>query len=388
MTELRRHWTLDPAVTFLNHGSFGACPQPVLDHQSELRAEMERQPVTFLVRVLEERLDAARRALADFVGTDPAGLAFVPNATTGVGAIVAGISLRPGDEIVVTDHGYNTVRNIVDLAASRAGAAVRQVTLPFAGIADDLVTGAVLAAVGPRTRLVIVDHATSPTALILPVAAIAAALEPGIPVLIDGAHGPGMLPLDLDGIGASFYVGNCHKWLCAPKGSGFLHAADRVRSEVLPAVVSHGFNSARRDRSRFHQLFDWTGTADPTPYLTIPTAIEFVGSLQPGGWPAIQVRNRRLAQDARTLLTAALGTPALPPSEMIGSMASLPLPALQPAPASPDTDPLAVSLRADHGIEVPVFSWGEQRMLRISAHLYNEIGDYESLAVALASEIL
>ncbi len=267
----RSLWDLDPEVVFLNHGSFGACPRPVLDHQTELRRDLERQPVGFLSYELEARLDAARLTLATFVSADPEGVAFVSNATAGVNAIVGSLVFRPGDEIVITDHGYNACRNVVDHAAGRSGAVVRTVSFPLTGVTPDAACEAVLAAVGPRTRLVIVDHVTSPTALVLPVARIAAELEPrSVAVLVDGAHGPGMLPVDVAAIGASYYVGNCHKWICAPKGSGFLFAAPEVRDGLMPTVISHGLNSTRTDRSRFRLLSIGRGPPTPPPSCQCP----------------------------------------------------------------------------------------------------------------------
>ena len=389
MADPRRLWDLDPEVVFLNHGSFGACPRPVLEYQTELRRQMERDPVDFLVRRLEDLLDAARLALAGFVGADPAALAFVPNATTGVGAIVGSLSLAQGDEIVITDHGYNACRNIVDHAAARAGATLRVVSLPFVDATPDAMVEAVLAAVTDRTRLVIVDHVTSPTALVLPVTRIAAALERrGIPVLVDGAHGPGMVALDVSAIGASYYVGNCHKWMCAPKGSGFI-VAHRARETLVPAVISHGWNAVRTDRSRFHLLFDWTGTFDPTAYLAVPKAIETLGSLFAGGWDEVRRRNRDLVLVGRGIVAEAVGSDHLPGEDMIGSMAAVPLgPTAHPPDDPAAGDRLGVDLRRRHGIDVPVPLWPQPpaRIVRISAQVYNRVEDYERLAAALRSE--
>ncbi len=384
MTDPAGLWELEPGIAFINHGSFGACPRPVLDRQTEWRRIMERQPVDFLARRLEPLLDDARQTLARFVGADPAGMAFVPNATYGIASVVGSLRLSPGDEIVVTDHGYNAVANIATTAAERTGAVLRVVELPFAAVTPEAVVAAITAAVGGRTRLVIVDHVTSPTALVLPVAAIAAALEPAVPVLVDGAHGPGMLPVDVTAIGASYYAGNCHKWLGAPKGSGFLHAAERVRADLKPAVISHGWNSTRTDRSRFHLMFDWTGTADPSPYLTVPFAIEVMGSLYPGGWNELRERNRALAVAGRDVVAAAVPATELPPTEMLAAMAAIPLPP-GPMQVPPHPDALSTVLLERHQVEVPVFPWpmAPQRMMRISAQAYNKIEDYHRLAEAI-----
>lgn len=389
MTDRRSLWHLDPEVTFLNHGSFGACPIPVLEHQAELRLAMERRPVEFLTDALEEALDSARRSLGGFVTADPAGVVFVPNATTGAQAVFGSLRLEPGDEILVTDHGYNACRVIAGVAAARSGATLRTVPIPFAEVTKETVLDRVLAAAGTRTRLVVVDHVTSPTALVLPVERIVAELEPaGIRVLVDGAHAPGMLPLAVDALGASYYVGNCHKWMGAPKGAGFLVAAPDVRDELLPAVLSHGHDSPRTDRSRYHLRFDWTGTDDPTAWLAVPKAIEVMGALLPGGWDALRRANRDLTLTGRQIIADAVGAGGLPDAGMLGSMAAIPL---RPDPNERDPrgrDPLALTLRHRHRIEVPVSAWpaAPARMLRISAQAYNRPDDYEHLAAALVAE--
>ncbi|MBI5156465.1 MAG: aminotransferase class V-fold PLP-dependent enzyme [Acidimicrobiia bacterium] len=388
MSDLRRLWDLDPEVVHLNHGSFGACPRPVLDHQAALRRRMEHNPVEFLARRLDGMLDEARHALAGFIGADPEGLAFVPNATTGVNAVVGSLRLQRGDEIVITDHGYNACRNTIDRAASRSGAALRIASLPFPVVDPDAVVAAIMAQVSDRTRLVLVDHVTSPTALVLPVERIVAPLEArGIAVLVDGAHAPGMVPVDISAIGASYYTGNCHKWMCAPKGSGFLVVAPPLRDAVMPVVISHGFNSTRTDRSRFHLLFDWTGTDDPTPYLAVPRALETMASLLPGGWDGVRRHNRDLVLAGRAIIAAAVGgAEVLPPEGMIGSMASIPLrPGRGPEGDAAGGDRLGGELRERYGIEVPVPLWPRtpERVLRISAQVYNRIEEYERLAAAL-----
>jgi isopenicillin-N epimerase len=386
-----RLWPLDPAVTFLNHGSFGACPTEVLGYQAALRAEMEAEPVRFLSRELDVRLAAARQALAAFVGADPDDLAFVRNATSGVNAVLRSLGLAPGDELLVTDHAYNACRNALDFVAGRAGAGVVVAALPFPVDAPGEVVDAVLAKVTPRTRLALLDHVTSPTGLVLPIATLVGELAGrGVDTLVDGAHAPGMLPLELVRLGAAYYSGNCHKWLCAPKGSAFLWVRRDRQAGVRPLTISHGATARRADRSRFRLEFDWTGTDDPTAWLTVPRAIEYVGSLVEGGWPALMARNRALALEARALLCEAAGTAPPCPDEMVGSLAAVRLPDGGAAEITwRRPDPLQQRLFDGWGVEVPVISWPAppQRLVRVSAQLYNERDHYVRLADALRKEL-
>ena len=385
---LRAHWTLDPSVTFLNHGSFGACPRAVLVAQSAWRERLERQPVQFLARDLEGLLDEARAALATFVGAVPTDLAFVPNATSGVNAVLRSLDFAPGDELLTTDHAYGACRNALHYAAERSGATVVTAPVPFPIDAPETVTSAVLARVTPRTRLALLDHVTSPTGLVFPITELVAALaERGVDTLVDGAHAVAMLPLDLHAIGAAYYTGNCHKWLCAPKSVGFLHVRRDRQARVRPLAISHGARLRRPDRSRFLLEFDWTGTSDPTPALCIPEAIRFLGGLVPGGWPAVREHNRSLALAGRRLVADALGVLEPAPAVMIGSLAALPIAdGRAEPPASPlYCDPLQDALRERAGIEIPVLPWPAppKRLIRISAALYNTLADYERLANAL-----
>jgi len=383
------YWRLDPEVAFLNHGSFGACPIGVLEHQRRLRDRMERQPVQFLARELEPLLDAARVELAAFIGAGAAQLAWVNNATTAVNAVLQSLALTTGDELLTTDHEYNACRNVLEFAAGRSGANVVVVPVPFPVASSDEVVGAVLAGVTGRTRLALLDHVTSQTGLVLPIRRLVRELDGrGVDTLVDGAHGPGMVDLNLDDLGAAYYAGNCHKWLCAPKGAAFLHVRADLRERVRPVVISHGANSERGDRPRFHLEFDWVGTDDPTAVLCVPEAIRFMGSLLEGGWPELRRRNRQLALQARDELCRALGIERPCPDEMIGSMAALPLPpgASDPPASALYTDPLQSALLERWRIEVPVIPWPAppDRLVRISAQLYNSVEQYRRLGRALA----
>ncbi len=261
-------WTLDPAVAYLNHGSFGACPTAILEKQSELRARMEREPVDFLVRDAPRLLAEARGALGTFVGADPSDLAFVPNATAGINAVVRSLSFSPGDEILTTNHAYGACRKTLDYVASRTGARVVAADVPFPLGGEEDVVGPVLAAVTARTRLAVLDHVTSPTALVFPIERLVAELSArGVDTLVDGAHALGMVPLDLTRLGAAAYTANAHKWLCAPKSVAFLHVRRDRQRDIHPVSISHGYAGGE---ARFRDEFDWTGTIDPTAALTYP----------------------------------------------------------------------------------------------------------------------
>jgi isopenicillin-N epimerase len=382
---VKHHWTLDPAITFLNHGSFGATPRVVLEKQDAFRAQMEREPVRFFVRELEPLLDDARSVLAAFLGADEKGLAFVPNATAGVNAVLRSLDLDKFDELLVTTQEYNACRNALDYVAATSGAKIVVADIPFPIESADVVHERVLEKVSDRTRLLLIDHITSQTALVFPVERIVKELASrGIDTLVDGAHAPGSIPLNLRELGAAYYTGNLHKWVCAPKGAAFLYVRDNRRMSVHPIAISHGANSPRTDRSRFLIEFDWTGTFDPSAWLSVPAALEFMSSH--GGWPDVMRRNRQLALLARDLLCDALGIDKPAPDDMLASMAAVPLPdGTQSSAPSLYGDPLQDELLFTHAIEVPIVPWPQppNRLLRVSAQLYNEMGDYEKLARVL-----
>jgi len=387
--ELKKFWPLDPKIVFLNHGSFGSCPLPVLEFQRGLCDRLERQPVQFLVRELEPLLDQARAALAQFTGARPEDLVFVPNATSGVNTVLRSLTFAPGDELLVTDQEYNACRNALEFVAARAGAKVVVARVPFPFQSTGQPEEAIMSRVTSRTKLALIDHVTSQTGIILPVERLVSQLAArGVDTLVDGAHGPGMVPLRLEQLGAAYYTGNCHKWLCAPKSAGFLHVRPDRQSLIHPLTISHGLTSPRKDRSLFLIEFGWTGTLDFSACLSVPEVLRFMEGLVPGGWTEIMARNHALALEGRKLLCQTLGIDPPCPEESIGSMASVPLPdARETERASPPLyiDPLQDQLLARYSIEVPVIPWPgfPKRLLRISAQLYNSREQWELLAGAL-----
>lgn len=384
---MKEHWLLDPSITFLNHGSFGATPKVVLAKQEEFRRRMESEPVRFLVRELEPLLDAVRGQLAHFVGAAPADLAFVANATAGVNAVLRSLPFSSNDELLVTNHEYNACRNTLDYVAGRSGARVKVVEIPFPIQSPDDVIERVVTAASAATRLLLIDHITSQTALIMPAQRIVAQMQSrGIDTLIDGAHAPGQVPLDIRAIGAAYYAANLHKWVCAPKGAAFLYVRGDRRDGTRPIAISHGANATRTDRSRFHLEFDWTGTFDPTAWLAAGEALRFIPTLVDGGWEEVRRRNHALALRARDILCSALEISHPAPDQMLGSMAAFPIPDGNPTDvASVFGDPLQDVLFERFKIEVPVVPWPHppKRLLRVSAQLYNTPEEYVRLADAL-----
>ena len=373
-------WLLDPTLHHLNHGSFGAVPRPVLDAQDAWRRLFESDPVGFVDRDLLPALDEVRETWAGLIGAEPAGTVMLRNTTTGMTTVLDAVArtLPRGSHIVLTDHAYNSTRVAVDVMAARYGLEPVTVALPFPVVSPDDVTARVVDAVTPRTGLVVLDLVTSPTALRLPVEAIVSAVG-DVPVLVDAAHGPGMVDMSTGSLrDAAFVVANGHKWLCAPRGSAAMVVREDWRDRVRPLVVSHGWEDGfAPGRSRLHATFDWTGTDDVTPWLAVPSAVQTIGALHPAGWPGVREANRALARYARDQLCEALGIEAPSPDEMLGSMAAVPL----PGESSGMLDPLAAELR-EHGFVVAAFG-GARRVLRVSVHVYNEPAEYDALATLL-----
>ena len=310
----------------LNHGSFGACPHVVLQRQRELRCQMEARPVQFLVRQMPELLDASRQRLAATLGADPQDLVFVSNATAGVNSVLRSLPFREGDEILVTMHGYNACNNVARFVAQQSRATLVVAEIPSPIESPQQVVDAVMSRAGPRTRIALLDHISSPSAIVFPIEALVRRLhQQGIETLIDGAHAPGMVPVDLRRLGPTYYTGNCHKWLCAPRGAGFLYVQRDRQDEILPPVISHGYNRPRPGYSRFQDLFDWPGTIDPTAWFCVGTAIDFLEGLLPGGLKALIERNHQYAAGRAIVAGGRTGARPLCPPEMLGSMAAVEL---------------------------------------------------------------
>lgn len=373
----RAEWTLDPDFVSVNHGAYGATPRAVLAAQDAWRARMEAQPGRFMRAELPAALRAAAARLAEFLGAAADDVAFVANATEGCNAVLRSLAFAPGDEILVLDHGYGAVRNTVRHVAARAGARMTEAAVPYPRPAPEAVVAAVTAALSPRTRLAVIDHITSPTALVLPVASIVAACRAaGVPVLVDGAHAPGQVPLAVPAFGADWYVGNCHKWLCAPKGAGFLWAAPGRQAGLHPAVISHGYEAG------FIAEFDWTGTRDPSAFLAVPAALDFCDRL---GGAALVARNVALAAEAGAWLAAHLGTETGTEGATAGTMATVRL-NLAGDPTQARVAALAARLLAA-GTDAPPHLVNGAVWLRLSAHAYNTMSDYRRLA-ALVTRVL
>jgi len=360
---LRELFLLEQGLVFLNHGSFGACPRPVFEEYQRLQLELERQPVAFLGRErrFPELIDAARERLAAYVGADPANLVLVPNATSGVNVVARSVELAPGDEVLASDHEYGALDYLWEHVCGKAGASYVRVP------PDELV-----GSLGPRTRVLFVSHVTSKTALRLPVEELVeAARSAGVLSVVDGAHAPGHLPLSLEELGADAYTGNCHKWLCAPKGSGFLHVAPGLQAQIEPLVVSWDWGEARTfaERHRYH------GTSDPASYLAVPAAIDFQAE---HGWDEVRTRCAALAERARVEIASLFGVEPFPPQGL--QMVSVPLPPCDPARVQR-------RLLEERLIEVPCFEHEGRPTIRVSFQGYNDEADLERLLEALPSAL-
>ena len=380
---MRNQFLLAPDLIFLNHGSFGACPREVLEVQQRWQMEMERNPVEFLGRRSAGLLLQARTALAQALGASADELVFMPNSTTGVSVVARSFPLQPGDEVLTTDLEYGACDAAWQHVCAQAGAVYRRIKIPLPFDRESL-TKHLLSAASRKTRLITFCHITSSTALIFPAAEIcAAARERGIATFVDGAHAPGQIPVDLDAINADFYVGNCHKWLCAPKGSAFLHARSEHHAMLEANVFSWGYAEGTDEQTGFDDflgttLFErrmqWQGTQDISAWLAVPAALDFQ---KRHDWPAVQVRCHALAKIALDKLTERFATQPIAEDEDWAQMVAIPI-------AAQDPELLRKRLYEESRIEVPITAHGKQIFVRVSVQGYNTLDDIEHLLAAPA----
>ena len=386
-TNLSQQFLLDPDVVFLNHGSFGACPKPVFEDYQRWQLKLERQPVAFLDsrRELANNLRVARVALAAEVGADAENIAQVSNATTGLNIVIQSLDLKPGDEILTTNHEYNALEKTWAYVTRKTGAKVVVVEIKLPLISAAAFNDALVAGITERTRVLFLSHITSATALLFPIEApIAEARKRGIFSIIDGAHAPGHIPLDLEALGADFYAGNCHKWLMSPKGSAFVYARPEHQRMIDPLVISHGWTADNKEpgargpfgSSVFVDEIEMQGTRDPAPWLAVPAAIAF---RRDHDWWKVSADCNRLAQETATRLRELTGLPALSSPEFCApQMVAMPI---------PPCDPAAVKsgLLDRYGIEIPVFEWQGHFIVRLSCQGYNTRAQMDVLVGALTA---
>lgn len=368
-------------LTFLNHGSFGACPRPVFEVYQEWQRRLEADPVEFLGRRLTGLLHEAQESLAAYVGTQAEQIVFVENATFGINIIAHSLALEPGDEVLTTDHEYGASDRVWRFLCAQRQVCYLTQSLPLPLTSEEEFIEHLWRGVTPRTKVIFISHITSPTALIFPLEKICQrARAAGILTVVDGAHAPGHIPLHLDSLGVDFYVGNCHKWLCAPKGAGFLYAHPEHQALLQPLIVSWGWESLTPGISPFQDYFGWMGTKDPASYLSVPAAIAFQREYD---WENVRRACHELASSARQRITALVGSEPLCPdsTQWWGQMCAVSLP-------DGDAPALQQYLRATWNIEIPVLSWQGRRFIRLSLQGYNSPADVERLLTALEAWFL
>src|SRR3954453_14491289 len=367
-------WLLDPGTAYLNHRGSGALPVPVAAAAEALRRDVEANPTDLFTRRWQGSVNAVRARVASLLHAQPADLVFVPNATAGTATVLNSLSMTAGDELVVTDHRYPAVRSQVDVLAERRGVVVRQAHIPLDVTTAEEIVDRVMAEVTARTRLVVLDHIASPTGFCFPVEAlVTAAHDAGLPALVDGAHAPGQIEVDLNALGADFWSGNMHKWVCSPRACAALRVAPQWQDVVRPLIASDAFSGG------YQPAFDWTGTFDPIPLLAIPAALDFWDSL---GWDAVRAEQRRLVGDGSRRVAARIGTRVAAADEFTASMRLVEL----PRPLSVD-DGLALMHRmtTEHKVTAYVTHLSGVSYVRICGQLYNTPDDYERLADALTA---
>ncbi len=379
------HWSLDPEILYLNHGTVGVTPNAVMHVQQQLRDEIERQPARFMLRELEHhsrtppahvpRVRRAADLVAAFFGVQGDDLVFVDNATTGINAVMRSLSFAKDDEIVISDLAYGAVSNTAEYVARQSQARVVRLEPPFPDTSSEAVIASFAAAISSRTKIVVLDHITASTALVLPVREIAAMCHAkGVPVLIDGAHAPGALALNIAELGVDWYVGNLHKWAFAPRSCAILWVAKERQVDLHPTVISWGLDKG------FTQEFDLLGTKDPTAFLAAPAALEFMGMLNE---QAMRQHNHELVWEVAHLVASRLGTRYAVPKSMTSCMATVPLP-ISVGSSAEDAFKLQHLLLYQHKIEVPILEVRGRLYTRLAAQVYNQISDYERLAEVLA----
>jgi isopenicillin-N epimerase len=379
MPNLKQYFLLDDDVIFLNHGSFGACPRPVFQVYQSWQARLERQPVLFMGREYSDLLREARTALAGYLHTLPGNLVYIPNATFGVNIIARSLSFQPGDEVLTTNHEYGACDNTWEFIARKTGVVIKRQSVPLPVSDAQHIVAQIWQGVTPRTKLIYLSHISSPTGLRLPVEALCnMARLAGIMTLIDGAHAPGQISLNLDTLGADFYTGNCHKWMLAPKGAAFLYVRPEMQALVEPLVVSWGYHTSPElsSGSSLVDLLEWTGTHDPSAALAVPAAIQF---MQEHHWEEQSRRCHQLLAEALPRISQVTGMPPLYPadSHLFAQMAAVELPG--------GHDPLAIKTRLyeQFHIEAPIIAWQGRNLLRISVQAYNTPADLDALVNAL-----
>lgn len=377
---MREQWALKPERIFLNHGSYGACPRKVLDYQTFLRDELEGSPVHFIHSVCPGMLQEVRLHLAQFLSARPEHLAFVNNATSAVNSVLGSQSFSPGDQILTTNHVYNACFNALNLLSKRTGVEIVTARIPFPQVSNQQILSLLEEKITNNTRLALIDHVTSPTALVLPIEEIAQLMASReVSLLVDGAHAPGMLALQLERLGrlgVTYYTGNFHKWCCSPKGAAFLWAHQDHQDNLHPTVISHGYNSLS-ERSKFLEEFDWCGTFDPSAWLSVSPALNFLESLYPGGWAELRSRCKDLLLKGRQVVAHSLPEQELVSADMLGQIASLELPHAV-------NHSLYSLLYNDYKIDSMITRWEGRMLLRLSAAPYNELWEYERLAESLS----
>jgi isopenicillin-N epimerase len=390
-------WSIDPALTFLNHGSYGAVPRAAMRQQAQLRERLERDPVRFYKVDLEPMLDEVRAALAGFLNCRAADLAPLPNATVALCTVLNNTRLEPGDEVLITDHEYQSLPNELERICARTGAKVVKAEIPYPIDDASTVVERFLAKVGPRTRIAFISHVTSCTSLVFPVATIVRELNArGIDVCVDGAHSPGQIPVDLAALKPTYFIGSGHKWLSGPKGSAFVYVRPDKQHLFRPLALSARANKVRPERALFLRDFDYQGTDDYSAMVTLPAAIDAMGAILPGGWPALMRHNHHMILQARKILCGHLGSlynlqPCVPDA-MVGTMVTLKLPEppehLKTRPTCYD-DALQDVLLDKYRIVVPIWRLmsTNERIIRVSAQVYNTTAEYEYLAQALKTEL-